>query len=409
MIKSKRVKKLVVSLLLAISLLSCSFSVYADDPLPTPTVNPLMEANDGTVAFLTWQILDSWGIKVQFGNIYEFTTDVQNQIQEWIWEYLDNQPSPLTVAAWTLDWLWGTDFWGHLVGNNSMLDDLQDFADWLTRKFNLTDNSTVHVTQPGYNMGGYILYNTPVAIPNNHGDIKFYVEPGNSNSYVFFVRNSRRPSLSWFVLSLEEGDYYTIKELTNNNTYLSTDVDITFHNDNSTIYYEKLGHNEAIGNDPDMVNLSQFEVYDAESTVGLTQTGFTKNITTFFDEFNTITYENKSISILTRTINLPDSDPDYSPGDSITIVDNEPDYSIVDWDGSVNVSNLPSIISTGTIDNPELDQIYTNIPPLIEEAGSSMEIFRQIIFRMPDGVLIALYALLSAGVIFGMLRIMREH
>ena len=140
---------------------------------------------------------------------------------------------------------------------------------------------------------------------------------------------------------------------------------ISSHNDDSTIYYDKWGYNTAIGNGPEYVNLSQFEVYDAASTVGLNQNNFTREITTFFDDFNTITYENKSISILTRTINLPDNDPDYSQGDSITIVDNEPDYSIVDWDGSVNVSNLPSIISTGTIDNPELDQIYTNIPPLI--------------------------------------------
>lgn len=146
--------RVTICVALVVSILAMSLSVFADEE-----ENPLMTANDQTVAFLIWQLLQSWGIDVQFDNISEYTIEVQNEIQNWIWDYLDEQPSIESVLAWIADWYFMTDFWGNLVVNQSLLDDVQAFADWLEIKFNLSDNSEV-IVNPEYTFGGYTLYET---------------------------------------------------------------------------------------------------------------------------------------------------------------------------------------------------------------------------------------------------------
>lgn len=145
--------RVTICVALVVSILAMSLSVFADEE-----ENPLMTANDQTVAFLIWQLLQSWGIDVQFDNISEYTIEVQNEIQNWIWDYLDEQPSIESVLAWIADWYFMTDFWGNLVVNQSLLDDVQAFADWLEIKFNLSDNSEV-IVNPEYTFGGYTLRN----------------------------------------------------------------------------------------------------------------------------------------------------------------------------------------------------------------------------------------------------------
>lgn len=125
---------------------------------------------------------------------------------------------------------------------------------------------------------------------------------------------------------------------------------------------------------------------------------------------NNATIENVGdINIITADIILPIESPDYTNGDSITIIDGDPDYSIIEWDGEVTVSNLPAIVSTGTINDPGIGEFFGWIPTLVNTAKDSMEFFQQVIFMMPDQVLICMYAVLGAGVLFGILRLMREH
>lgn len=405
MIKSKRVKKLVVSLLLAISILSCSFSVYAVEGTAPPVGdNWLLVSNDETAAFLVWQLLQSWGIDVQYQNISQWTGDVQDLVQNWIYDFLGDQPSIESVGAWIADWLFGTDFWGNLVVNNTLLEDVQAFADWLLDKYDLSSNEDI-VVNPVYSVGGYTFYQFGISYAVNQSiaenpfeAIKFSLEQGNASGYMIFKNTDMddRPNSQWGFVLLSNLNYSSVRlrmQIRENGSFNNGTLVNFSHPSVSSNgwYYER---NQGLIYRQGVPEGRYFEGSGSELIE------FLRNVT--------VTMEG-NIKIVTSLINLPDDDIGYSPGDSMTIIDGEPDYSVVDWDGTVNVGNLPAIVSTGRIENPEIDQIYTNIPPLVEEAGDSMEIMRQIIFRMPDGVLIALYAMLSAGVIFGILRIMREH
>lgn len=417
MIKSKRVKKLVVSLLLAISLLSCSFSVYAVEGTAPPVGdNWLLVSNDETAAFLVWQLLQSWGIDIQYQNISQWTGDVQDLIQNWIYDFLGDQPSIESVGAWIADWLFGTDFWGNLVVNQTLLEDVQDFADWLVDKYDLTDNST-EIIDPVYTASGYTFYQTDTwynailangEIPDNVRAFNFITTQGNVSGYII-VRNTEyefNQSSGWGVVALSNINpngttylkrTYSLSDGTQQSTTTLSFSSFTLSSQGWYYRWRQGALTPDYGTDQTAIVKPYGSYFE----------GTGQEIVNFLNNITVVTQGD--IKFVISIINLPDTDPAYTPGDSLTIIDGQPDYSEVDWDGTVTVGNLPAIISTGSLENPEIDQIFTNIPPLVEEAGNSMEIFRQIIFRMPDGVLIALYALLSAGVIFGLLRIMREH
>lgn len=148
---NNRAVKIIVSLLLTVSLLCCSVSVFAEEE------NPLLQANDQTVAFLVWQLLKSWGIDVQYQGISQFTTEVQNEILNWIFDFLEDQPSIESIGAWIADWVFNTDFWGNLVVNNSLMDDVRAFADWLIQEKGLTDDS-ITVLNPTYTVNGATVF-----------------------------------------------------------------------------------------------------------------------------------------------------------------------------------------------------------------------------------------------------------
>lgn len=405
----KRATKILITTLLVISLLSCSFSVYAYD------YSDRVTSQEYLWAYFIYEFLNSIGIQVSYKGIVEYTDEVQDTIIDWAVNYIadeieaDNMPSNYSIAKWVAPWQASYDYWGNLQYNSTMLEDLEDFARWLKHEFSLIDNQEVPVN-PEYTLNGYTLYRTGQW---------YMVEPLNPNNTNINasngVANITTPNgEQLFYTYVQWMDGYSIVFLTEHSWYAIVDfyASDTFEmNNGSKVATMNMSY----------FKVSDYGVYWTNSWQGYNSWlwkpvggrhlfyGVSHEFSTEFGEFmknSKIEYEG-NVAILTSVIELPSDNPNYTIGDGVTIIDGEPQYGEIVFSGEI--TNLPAIVSTQDIDNPEIDQIYTNIPPLVEEAGNSMEIFRQIIFRMPDGVLIALYALLSAGVIFGFLRIMREH
>lgn len=414
---NSRALKITVSLLLTVSLLCCSVSVFAEEE------NPLLQANDQTVAFLVWQLLKSWGIDVQFNNISEFTVEVQNEITNWIWDYLEEQPSIESIIAWIADWTYGTDFWGNLVVNHTLMDDVRAFANWLVNEKELEDNST-QVLNPTYTVNGATVFYSNV----------LYESEDYYNNGTRYIAMSASPD----DFDLDEGihPFWCILVNTTYNTFYLLSFKLIEENYNYPKYFigmtedgvvegvqgtsygwqiNKFGY--SFGLRPFFPSSDPLNGYGINLPTTFTPLTFASNsnggynmLYYFLESITDFDLEiegNNRIVVTEKIIPVPGED--YTSEESMTIIDGQPTYQEIDWPEEIKVSNLPAIVSTGTIENPEVDQIYTNIPAFIQMAGDTMNGFKQIIFRMPDEVLIVIYAVLSVGVLFGFLRIMREH
>lgn len=405
-IKSKQVAKFTVCLLLAVSVFACSFSVFAVDSSPMPTINPYVTIQEDMVAYYIYLGLKAWGIEVQLSDVLGFTEEVGNTLFQWAIEYVRTATDLGNIALWYVDWLVGTDYWGNVVMDSNMTEDIEDFANWIIDTFDLVDDSQTIVQNEGYEIGAYKLTPLPFECSsyssywNTTYKTTGFVNRGSYSAYIVYSTN-----VGYILLSTsEEVVRKRYQEIKNSTVNLQRDTDYTLTQNSGTyngltfspqhLYYA------IVGFDVDMRNATSWypERPSEYSGSGLV------------DAINTATQiqHKLGVSFITGTITLP-ADSGYTDGDSMTIVDEQPDYSLVDWDGDVNVTNYPTIISPNAPQNPEIDQIYTNVPAFVETANDSMSVMKQIIFRMPDEVLITLYALLAVGVIFGFLRIMREH
>lgn len=407
-----RALKIAVSLLLSASLLCFSFSVYAVDPTPQPTGLPtdyIAEMDKQTMTYYIWLCMKAWGINLTYDESTEFQQAISDQIDNWVLDYIAEQPSIYSVATWIAPWSAALDMWGNYKFNNNLLDDVQDFVDWLVIKLGLIGGNTNTVIGDNYAINGIyplykanqwydsILYDGTYVNPTDIGyqildtnvsDVQyFYIYRTDLNDYVqVYIFNTTSFQAGWtnyvrfsMYTDIDEQIYVATQYF--DPSFLSTST-------YGVKYMGMQGNNCRI----------RPRIFDGPEMNS-------NQVLNFYSDMRLVAVDGMTVN--TADLLLPADDPNYTNGDGMVVVDGTPQYGEVSFSGEI--TNLPAIISTGTLENPEIEQIYTNIPPLVEEASGSMEIMRQIIFRMPDEVLIALYALLSVGVIFGFLRIMREH
>lgn len=403
---NSRAFRTTVSLLLSVCLLCCSVSVFADDPQQEiEEIEQITEMSNQMWLEFIYTVLKAWGINITIDELDRYTENVSNWLNSAVTQYLAETPSIGTFAQWVFPWQALISDQGILQGNESFLEDIQDFAEWLVVNFALVSNTT-HVVQAGMH---YLM--------DDNGD-KYFAPPEGQ------LTDLATP-LAHFYKHLEEEWYEESPILSFYNGALL----VCFGNEsewNSRYNYWQY-------------TLWVFRSFDGGQTWRSSSTGWGGNVTEvttgFFyhpgdqsheegiylysrkntgtGSYNQYQYNynykmdtqlsEASVVIVTGDIDIPDGGP------GIVIVDGEPEYIEVVFPDSVSVNNLPAVISYDNIQNPEVDQIYTNIPAFFQTAGDTMNAFKQIIFRMPDEVLICLYALLSVGVIFGFIRIMREH
>lgn len=408
---NSRAVKIAVSLLLTASLLCCSVSVFAYDGAD------IINSREYLWAYYIWQFLHSIGIDVTYQGILEYTDYVQDTIIDWVIQYIadeieaDSQPSNYTISKWVAPWQAGYDYWGNLQYNSTMLEDMEDFAEWLKSKFSLIDDSQV-IVNPMYSVDGYQLYQFNTYYPCEWSNGEPY--DGFMYMSVDHVQGMTEPLGYFFEQHNNRGHIET-------NAYMVARIAIA--NGSYEINVLKINGEEQrltgasysqywyVSNNSYYYNYFYTLSYPYDTGVILWIPGDNA----IFESYNEVAsflqglkvVETGDMTIVTSTISMPSYDPSYTPGDGVTIVNGEPIYEEITFSGEV--TNLPAIVSTGTIENPEVDQIYTNIPAFFQMANDTMYSIKQIVFRMPDEVLISIYAVLAVGVLFGFLRIMREH
>lgn len=420
---------------LCIATLTFSISVFADDePTPTPTAPPI-EDLEYTPAETLWQnagvealwiLLNAWGIRITYGDTQEFTEEVRNTMENLVIEYLDSLPSPMSIFSWCQPWLWSVDFWGNARFNESMLEDVESFANWLITKFSLVDDSQ-EVLNPVYTANGAQLYesNTYYRSESYEKDGISYIAMSRSSDF----QSSGTKTPYWFVLynptldywyfifirpvgsSYELPHYFLGLDIGGNEGWISSDS-------RSWDGITKFGYefcfvnpypNGYSYNNP---NLPLNTTYLSFSNDGVGW-NYLYRFVNSLSEFN-IVMEGDT-KIVTTAINLPAENPDYTAGDSVTIVDGQPVYVTIDWSSEVTVSNLPAIVSTGSIPvpgdtlNPGMISAYRPISSFINMASDTMRLMTGIIYEFPEEVIIPIYAIMGGMILFGVIKLMREH
>lgn len=427
---NSRAVKIAVSLLLTVSLLCCSVSVFAVDPTPTPSVPPI----EGTITeiykpaevlwhesgcYMVWALLRSWGVNITVGEVIEWSDEVEEQLTELVYEYLDTLPSVGSIFVWTRPWLWQTDFWGNVRYNSTMLEDIEDFANWLQEEFGLTDNSEVEVADT-HRIGNVTLYelgkyykaskyegtNVDSAYMSI-GDQRYFQNSVVAPTYYFYtvdhidgvdkvaVSFISTQSLSVTVL----GRYYTPDYSDEDNLENAYNLSVTLPNQEGIWYYSNSRHTGFAGRvRPVGVQFLQ--------TNASTATQY-KNAIKAMLGGQLIT--DPGYGIVTDVILYPSDDPSYTPGDSVTLVDGSPIYIEIEWPESISVDNLPAVISPTTITDPDLEGVYGEVKPFIRTFSGGMDMMRSIIMQLPEEAIACLFALMGAIIIFGFIKIMREH
>lgn len=417
-----RVLKITVCLLLCVGVLCLSVSVYAVDE------GDRIVSEEYLWAYYIYEFLHSIGIDVTYQGVIGYVDEVQDTIIDWVVNYIgdlieaDSQPSNYSIAQWIAPWQASYDYWGNLKYNSTMLEDMQDFASWLKSKLSLIDNNEI-IINPVYSVNGtYTLfkYNTwyDASYVNSGGEYNGYIamdlEPG--------IAWSSNMLLGYVVCGIL--DYYGGGYTRYVAVHIAYDVP-TSSSGRAVSSYGLMndGSKEMIGSSGlparSAWNSTTQGLYSYSANYAFHENDshdfyvpngdYFEGTLNQFNDFltNLQIQEIGDIKVVTYNVVLPIEDPDYSSGDGVTIIDGVPQYGEVTFSGVID--NLPAIVSTGVLENPEIDQIYTGIPAFLDYAQDSITFMKQIVFRMPDEVLIALSAVLSAGVIFGFLRIMREH
>lgn len=403
----KNWQRVIICVMLIMSVFAMSISVFAEnEPEPTPTVPPQLDPNNPVTLQLEmasmyiWKMLDSWGIRVEASDWWNATDDVLAWIKQMMIDFAID--SGVTVGQMIAPWLFNEDIWGNLIANDRAVSDINDFAVWLIAELGLTDNNEIYIN-PIYTVGGYYLYTTGVMYPAETSD------GFESNLYTGIQKNFQGGSAYYFKAKLTDYNKWVSVMLDTDNTagmIQTYGFDGTMH---------QLGSNQWWGKGTSNNNGLYYLSYDFPwvGNVQLLPTG-----KSYFegtqDELNTfvrnaLLQQEGNIAVVTSVIVLPSENPEYNEGDSLTIIDGIPEYEIIDWSGNVTVDNLPAIVSTDSIENPHLEEAYRPIQGLIEYAKDGMSVGTALLYELPDEMVYMWYAVIASLVIWGMIKLMREH
>lgn len=93
----------------------------------------------------------------------------------------------------------------------------------------------------------------------------------------------------------------------------------------------------------------------------------------------------------------------------MTIIDGQPDYSVIQFPDTISVDNLPAVVSTRKIENPHLEDAYRPIQGLINYAKDGISVCTALLYELPDEMVYMWYGMIASIVIWGMIKLMREH
>lgn len=408
--------RVAICIVLIVGVLAMSLSVFAVDF--TDRVN----SYEYLWAYYIYQFLSSIGIDVTYRDIVGYTDEVQDTIIDWVVNYIadlieaDSQPSNYTIAQWVAPWQAEYDYWGNLKYNSTMLEDMQDFAEWLKQKFSLVDNTTV-VINPVITLGNYQLYE-----PN-----KVYIAaryPNGTPLGIYLSLQITTQAPYYFIYTLTDYDagmpYFCLLNNPLDQAFSITGEGnaLRFSDDLNTW---SLATTVSSGN-----SATTFRGYTTGTTQYMSSSmnrqipqdanvwvGTRREFAAFLA--NAELNIEGDVKFVTSNIVLPEDNPSYTPGDGMTIIDGVPEYSVINID-NVTVDNLPAIITQGKIpdvsndeENPGFSVPWQAINGLIQYVAAPAGAIMALVNEAPVEGVIMLYALIGGIIIFGMIRIMREH
>lgn len=418
-----KILRVAICVMLIVGILAMSLSVFAVD------WGDRVVAQEYLWAYYIYQFLHSIGIDVTYQGILEYTDEVQDTIIDWVVNYIadlieaDSQLSNYSIAQWIAPWQADYDYWGNLRFNSTMLEDMEDFADWLKSELSLIDNNQI-VVNPVYTLGGYNLYNVNT----------WYVaewrttSPANSEYMVWRI-NVENYTGDLFVLPCEYTDSWGLVVMTDNgNITYNSQFQIKY---SSNMASETLFMGNGMGNPmtSNIYGLKYWVLYGVRNqTFPLpaggnrfvsdeSMSGQLDNANSDLRQFMDVAKIQRigDVAIVTATIMPPSIDPSYTEGDGVTIINGVPEYGVINID-DVTVDNLPAVITQNNIpdigndgDNPGFSVPWQYINGLIEYVAAPAGAIMALVNEAPVEGVIMLYALIGGIIIFGMIRIMREH
>lgn len=422
--------RVTICIMLMVSILAMSLSVFADDVNPSPSIPPLdegggvMAVNEELLSYYIYLCLRSWGVNIQYADIDGFYDEVENQIINWVIQYLAGLPSAYSINEWIAPWQASFDYWGNYQFNSSALEDIKDFANWLKQLLGIQDNSII-VLNPNITVNGATVFesNRFYESEDYYKEGKLYVSMSRSNDINSEgTSNIRHPY--WFIMNNPyDNHFYMIEYQRNTDNY-----------EWSTIYFgqDSNGNVDWIASASQMSQETKygyiFRMYhfwpndNPSNPEGINlPTSFTPIVynTSAWGPYilgnwlNSITNFEEALEgdnkIITVTVRIPEEGTDYNDGDSIVIIDDNPIYKPIEWDGKVSVENLPAIVSTGNIENPHLEEAYRPIQGLIAYAKDGIGVCTALLYELPDEIVYMWYGLIASIVLWGMIKLMREH
>lgn len=380
-----RVSTLILAVIIMLCPLSVCFAVGETISLITEEV----------IIDLILETLKSWGI-----SIYEWGESHINQpVRNWVYgeirDYL-NDPTGAFIDRWVT----GVDFiydnFGNRILNGTGVDIIDAFVRFLIVKYNLTDNESLDVVTPGYTLDDFTAYSLPVTLrtTQNHEVTQTIYTASTPVVGIYVSRTISGYPNGGFIFVSEEPAVIT--EYFNNGSGSTTTTNLNLvKSGNYYIYHAISSHWER--NSRITTTLYTQYPYD-DVTAALQVSGVH------------ISYVGDRITIDTTTIELPDDDPNYDDGYSmIYYPDGSVAYLDINWPETVSIDNLPAIVSTGTIQNPGIQSVFLPIKSFINNFEDGFGLMTQLVYNLPSEIVGMALAIMGAIIIFGTIRIMKEH
>lgn len=445
-----KIIKMLVSTILVISILSCSMLVFADNEVVIPTDDPqtiINEYDDYFWRLWIWGALKAFGINITINEVEEYTDALDEYMQSLILSYLDDIPSISNWNQWIFPWAGAINSSGFFEGNSSFVEDVNDFTEWLAEKYGIEDNEVVEIDSYKYiEIEGikYPIYVAPRSVYNYEVDgvyTSWWPSYSTGNTVGFDVLEGKIGLELNRTYQLNSGYYFRI-DTANKMAGVYEDYECTrriagfnwvgfpeflnsfpySRSDNhpsefsSTGWYEYNGHNQIFFYEDDKrlpcsyhYNLLGTIEWKANSGTYSNDRGAA--LIKFSDETieNYFMVNTVGAIVTSSDIVLPNDDPSYTPGDSIVIIDGSPNYTIINFPDSVEVNNLPAVIMPSQFTDPQIEEVYRPIRSFVSLAKDGMESVIGLVNEFPEHVIVCVYAVIGGLIIFGIIKLFREH
>lgn len=402
--KKKMVR--VTCLLLAVIVMLCPLSVCfaAGEEL-------LVDLANSMIIDLLWETLKAWGINIVETGYNEITENVRYWLSGQLYEYLENELHE-TFDYFITGMQWYRDQFGRLIGNDEYVRAADAFANHLRIAFGITSNTTTELEVIQY-YNGIELHEFPVycwgerytsgGVQTGAGESLMRIDStGDNNSTIYAVFTTPNSYGDRFV-AVSKGKHsswlWSIKTVADNFTIISSGGNLAHK-------YFTIGNTQ--------YNTTQFysELCPSRDTQR-----FTFNSDNFYnpqvisDALSvSATITRRGVVAHSGNIELASDNPNYESGYSIIYYpDGTVGYLDIEWPSTISVDNLPAIVSTGTVENPGIQSVFLPIKSFITTFEDGFGLMTQLVYNLPSEIVGMALAIMGAIIIFGTIRIMKEH